>query len=117
MLRYDSPVQLPSRLALEDVEIGGKEICAGTEVDLLLGAANAEHFPDPDRFDVGRPENRPVAFGYGIHFCLGAALARVEAQVAVGALVRRLPRLRLDGAPERRAGVVLRGLRSLPLAF
>jgi len=119
MLRCDSPVQLTSRLAIEDVRIGGKDIRAGTEVDLLLGAANRDpgHFPDPDRFDVGRPENRPVAFGYGIHFCLGAALARVEAQVAVGALVQRFPRLRLDGAPERRPGVVLRGLGSLPLAF
>ncbi len=119
MVRWDSPVQLTSRVAKEDLEIGGKRIRAGFEVDVLLGAANRDPaaFPDPDRFDVTRADTRHVSFGHGIHFCLGAQLARLEAQVAIDALVRRFPRLRLDGNPVWRPGIVLRGLASLPLAL
>jgi cytochrome P450 len=118
-VRYDSPVQLTSRVATCDVELGGKHIRQGEEVDLILGAANRDpaQFADPDRLDVARPDCRPVSFGHGIHFCLGAALARVEGQIALETLAARFPRLRLDDEPPRwREGFVLRGPASLPLS-
>ena len=118
-VRYDSPVQLTSRVATCDVELGGKHVSAGQEVDLILGAANRDpaQFPDPDRLDVGRPDCRPVSFGHGIHFCLGAALARVEGQIALEALLAHFPRLHLDDEPPHwREGFVLRGLASLLLS-
>jgi cytochrome P450 len=119
-LRYDSPVQMTGREAQENVEIGGKQVQAGEIVFALIGAANRDpvQFPDPDRFDITRNDNRHVAFGHGIHFCLGAALARLEAQLAVGEVVRRLPNLRLGTeAPQRRDAFTLRGLTSLPVTF
>ena len=118
-LRYDSPVQLTSRVATCDLELGGKRVRAGHEVDLVLGAANRdpEQFPDPDRLDVTRPDCRHVGFGHGLHFCLGAALARLEGQIALETLVTRFPELRFaDEAPRWREGFVLRGPASLPLA-
>jgi cytochrome P450 len=118
-LRYDSPVQLTSRVATPDLELGGKRILAGQEVDLILGAANRdpEQFSDPDRLDVARSDCRHLSFGHGTHFCLGAALARVEAQIALEALATRFPNLRPDDEPPRwREGFVLRGPASLPLA-
>ena len=118
-LRYDSPVQITDRLATEDVEIGGRQIRKGQLVGLLLGAANRdpEQFPLPDRLDVERRENRHLAFGHGVHFCLGAPLARTEAQLAIGTLLRRFPHL--DGPePEHwRPSIVLRGPVSLPLSL
>jgi cytochrome P450 len=85
-----------------------------------IGAANRDpaHFPDPDRLDIARADNRHIAFGFGIHFCLGAPLARVEGQLAIGALLERMPRLRLAG-PERqwRESSTLRGLKALPVVF
>jgi cytochrome P450 len=120
LLRYDSPVQLTSRVAREELELGGKRITRGQYVSLVLGAANRDPkvFPEPDRLDVGRRENRHVAFGHGIHFCLGAALARLEGQIALGTLLRRMPTLRLETAtPQWRANQALRGLQSLPVAF
>ena len=84
----------------------------------VLGAANRDpaHFPDPERLDVTRRENRHIAFGFGIHFCLGAPLARVEGQIAIGTLLRRLPRMELaSAAPEWRESSTLRGLKSLPV--
>jgi cytochrome P450 len=86
----------------------------------VIGAANRdpEQFPDPDRLDIGRVENRHLAFGQGAHFCIGAPLARIEGQVAFGALLRRLPRLRpVLGGEVRQPGVVLRGLKALSVTF
>jgi hypothetical protein len=120
LLRYDSPVQRTARVANVPVEIGGRAIEAGALVVAAIGAANRDpaHFPDPDRLDVGRRENRHLSFGHGIHFCLGAPLARVEAQIAVGTLLRRMPRLALATAtPEWRESSTLRGLKTLPVTF
>jgi len=120
LLRYDSPVQMTARLPGEDLEIRGQQIQAGQEVNLILAAANRDpaQFEDPDRLDLGRSENRHLAFGQGAHFCLGAPLARLEGQVAFERLVKRFPRLDLTGEKLRwKPGVVLRGLKALPLAF
>src|SRR6185369_10317079 len=85
-LRYDGPVQLTGRGAKEDVEIGGKRILQGERVMTVLAAANRDpaQFPDPDRLDIRRENNYHLAFGQGIHFCLGASLARAEGQIAIG---------------------------------
>jgi len=121
MLRFDSPVQMTSRFAYEDCHIGGKDVPRGAMMLLLLGAANRDPgvFPEPQRFDVRRENaHANIAFGAGIHYCLGAPLARVEGEVAFAALLSRLPRLALaGGAPplEWRENVVLRGLRALPV--
>ena len=117
LLRYDSPVQLTGRLVLEPFEIDGVRIEPGNDVITLLGAANRdpELFPDPDRLDLRRQASEHVAFGGGIHFCLGAPLARLEGQIAVGELVSRFPSLEID--VERsvlRDTVTLRGLTALP---
>jgi cytochrome P450 len=117
LLRFDSPVQLTSRYPLEDLEWDGHKFREGQEVNLMLGAANRdpEVFADPERLDVARADNRHVSFGFGAHFCLGAPLARLEGQIAVGALARRFPRLAIAGEPVRRPGVVLRGYASVPV--
>jgi pimeloyl-[acyl-carrier protein] synthase len=120
LLRYDCPVQLTVRLAREDIELGGKRISGGQTVTLMLGAANRDpaQFPEPDRLEVTRRENPHVAFGHGIHFCLGAALARLEGQIAIGTVLRRLPAIRLAADTlEWRPSHALRGLRSLPVVF
>ncbi len=120
LLRYDSPVQRVSRMVYEDVLIGGRSIPKGSLVLALLGAANRDpaHFPEPDRLDVTRRDNRHLAFGWGIHFCLGAPLARLEAQMTIGTLLRRLPRLALATEQvEWRQTATLRGLAGLPLSF
>jgi cytochrome P450 len=122
-LRYDSSVQLTGRVALEDIEdLGGKKIPKGETVLCLLGSANHDPavYPDrPDQLDITRPNVRPLSFGGGIHFCLGAQLARIEAEVAIATLLRRLPDLRLDNAenPEWRPTFVLRGLKNLPASW
>ena len=120
LLRYDSPVQFTSRHALAGLEIGACGVRAGETVIAVLGAANRDpaQFPDPDRLDLTRAPNRHVAFGGGIHFCLGAPLARMEGRIAISALLERLPGLELGpGAPVRRDTVTLRGLSSLPVTF
>jgi cytochrome P450 len=120
LLRYDSPVQRTGRLLYEDVTIDGKTIPKGSIAVALLGAANRDpaHFPDPDRLDITRPDNRHLAFGWGIHFCLGAPLARLEGQIAFGTLLRRFPRLALGADQvEYRETSTLRGLRALPVTF
>jgi cytochrome P450 len=122
-LRYDSSVQLTGRVALEDIDdLGGKKIPKGESVLCLLGSANRDPavYPDrPESLDITRPNVRPLSFGGGIHFCLGAQLARIEAEVAIATLLRRLPDLRLDDAvnPEWRPTFVLRGLRRLPASW
>jgi hypothetical protein len=122
-LRYDSSVQMTGRVALEDIEdLGGKRIPKGESVLCLLGSANHDPavYPDhPERLDITRPNVKPLSFGGGIHFCLGAQLARIEAEIAISTLLRRLPELRLDDAenPEWRPTFVLRGLKRLPASW
>jgi cytochrome P450 len=121
-LRYDSSVQMTGRTTLEDVELGGRLIPKGEAVLCLLGSANHDPsvYPDhPERLDIVRPNVRPLSFGGGIHFCLGAQLARIEAEIAISTLLRRLPELRLDDAvdPEWRPTFVLRGLKRLPASW
>jgi cytochrome P450 len=122
-LRYDSSVQLTGRVALEEIEdLGGKRIPKGETVLCLLGSANRDPavYPDhPDRLDIVRPNVKPLSFGGGIHFCLGAQLARIEAEIAITTLLRRIPGLRLDDAqnPEWRPTFVLRGLKRLPASW
>jgi cytochrome P450 len=120
LLRYDSPVQRTARITNTEVELGGKTIPKGAFVVTAIGAANRDpaHFPDPDRLDVARADNRHMAFGFGIHFCLGAPLARVEGQLALGTLLQRMPGLRLGAQPlEWRESSTLRGLKALPVEF
>jgi cytochrome P450 len=121
-LRYDSSVQMSGRVALEDVELAGKTIPKGESVLCMLGSANRDPavYPDaPDRLDITRPNVRPLSFGGGIHFCLGAQLARIEAEIAIGTLLRRLPDLRIDDVenPDWRPTFVLRGLKRLPASW
>jgi cytochrome P450 len=120
LLRYDSPVQMTDRRAKEDLEIGGKRIQAGQGVVMSLGAANRDpaQFAEPDRLNLRRQENRHVAFGQGIHFCLGAALARAEAEIAFNTLLRRLrePHVEMEGL-EWEPGIVFRGLSAFPIVF
>lgn len=121
-LRYDSSVQLTYHVAMEDVEIGGVKIPQGDNVMCLLGSANHDPavYPDhPDRLDITRPNVRPLSFGGGIHFCLGAQLARLEAEVALTTLLRRIPNLRIDDVenPKWRPTFVLRGLKELPASW
>ena len=114
-------MQLTGRVALEDIEVGGVAVAKGESVLCLLGSANRDPavYPDPDRLDITRPNVRPLSFGGGIHFCLGAQLARIEAEVAISTLLRRFPNLRLDDAenPEWRPTFVLRGLKRLPASW
>ena len=120
MLRYESPSQHTGRLAPEDVEWEGKVIRKGQAVMAVMAAANRDpdRFPDPDRFDITRADNRHLAFGYAAHFCFGAALARVEGQEAFEAIVRRLPALELQPGPlVWRNNLGLRGLTALPVKF
>jgi len=120
MLRYESPSQHTGRLVPQDVELGGKSMQKGQAVMAVMAAANRdpERFPDPDRFDVTRNDNRHLAFGYAAHFCFGAALARVEAQEAFEAIIRRLPDLELQpGRLHWRNNLGLRGLTALPVKF
>ncbi|HEX6313143.1 MAG TPA: cytochrome P450 [Acidimicrobiia bacterium] len=118
MLRYDSPVTFTQRITLAEYRVGDVTIPPRQQVVTVLAAANRDPdaFPDPDRLDLGRPEaNRHVAFGGGHHYCLGAALARLEGEVAIPTLVRRFPALELAGDPTRRDTFTLRGLERLPV--
>jgi cytochrome P450 len=119
MLRFDSPVQLTGRVALEDADIGGVPAPRGSFVLALIGSANRDPdaHPDPERLDIGREPSRHLAFGQGIHFCLGTPLARLEGQIAMRTLVRRAPALELDGTPSWKDNIVLRGMERLPVAF
>jgi pimeloyl-[acyl-carrier protein] synthase len=120
LLRYDSPVQLTSRLAVEPVELGGQTIEAGRFVDIWLGPANRDpaQFVDPETLDLRRAENRHLAFGYGPHFCVGAPLARLEGQIALSTLLARFPAITLESTPlEYQQTTVFRALRRLPVAW
>jgi cytochrome P450 len=120
MLRYVSPVQLTGRALTEDCEFGGVEFEAGDFAMLLIASGNhdPDQFDDPERFDVTRAPNNHLGFGFGIHHCLGAPLARMETQVALTSLVRRAPRLALAvGDLTYKSNVVLRGLASLPVSM
>jgi pimeloyl-[acyl-carrier protein] synthase len=120
LLRYESPVQHTARIAPQDTELGGKQIRKGQAVIAVMAAANRdpERFPDPDRLDIARADNRHVAFGYGAHFCFGGPLARVEAQVVFEEMLTRFPRWSLDPVPVVwQANLGIRGLTSLPLHF
>ena len=117
MLRFDSALQLFERTALEDVEVGGVTVAAGEKIAVLLGSANRdpEVFESPDEFLVDRSKNPHVAFGVGVHFCLGAPLARMELAESVEALWQRRPDLRLAGDPVSRGTFVLRGHATVPV--
>jgi cytochrome P450 len=119
VLRYDSPVQLTSRRRAGAVDVGGVPVPGGTEVITLLGAGNRDprRFTGPDRFDPLRPDGATLSFGAGAHFCLGAALARLEGAIAFPRLLRRFPRLAAAGEPARRTGLVLRGFETLPVTL
>ena len=115
LLRYDSPVQLDGRVVREDLELGGKRLRAGQKAIALLGAANRdpEAFENPDRLDIGRKGKSHLSFGRGIHYCLGASLAMLEARIAFRGLLDRFPSIRLAAEPRYRDGIVLRGVESL----
>ncbi len=118
MMRFVCPVQLTGRVALEDMEVGGARVGAGEFSMLLIGSANRDPdaFLDPDTFDVTRTDNNHLGFGFGIHHCLGAPLARLEAQIALPALLRRAPHLeRITDELSYKENIVLRGLETLPV--
>ncbi len=114
-LRFDSPVQIDARMTREDVTFGGKRVPAGRRILCLIGAANRDPsaFPDPDRLDIAREARNHLSFGRGIHYCLGAALAKLEARVAFSSLLNRYSSIRLNREPDYKGGVVLRGLKEL----
>ena len=120
-LRFDSSVQLTGRVALEDIELANVKLGSGDSVLCLLGAANRDPavYVEPDRLDITRENIRPLSFGGGVHFCLGAQLARIEAEIAISSLVRRLPGLTLDDPrhPDWRRTFVLRGLKTPPASW
>lgn len=115
MMRFDTPLQLFRRWVLEDVDYKGFRLKQGQEVALLFGSANRDPqtFSDPARLDIMRADNPHISFSLGIHYCLGAPLARLELQVALAKLIHRLPNLRLTRTPEYRDSYVIRGLQSL----
>jgi cytochrome P450 len=120
LLRYESPSQQTARLAPEDLELGDKQIKKRDGVMAVMAAANRDpaRFPDPDRLDLTRKDNRHVAFGWAAHFCFGAPLARIEGQIAFPTLLRRLPNLALEPGPlVWRQNLRLRGLSALPVTF
>ena len=123
LLRFVCPVEMATeRYAREDITIAGTTIPRGELVLAVIGSANrdANYFDNPDSLDVTRENNKHLAFGQGVHYCLGAPLARLEGQIAISTLVRRMPNLRLSIAPDQlrwRGGIVLRGLEALPVSF
>jgi cytochrome P450 len=122
MLRYDGPVQSTARFPKQAANVGGTEIPAGAIAFVVLAAANRDpaKFPAPEKFDITREPNEHVAFGEGIHFCIGAPLARLEASIAFGAMLDRFPNLRFKDAnlkPKYKGSYILRGIESLPMAI
>ena len=119
LMRFDSPLQLFERTATEDVEIAGVTVERGQKIAALLGSANRDPavFADADVLDVGRTDNPHISFGAGVHFCIGAPLARVELQASFGALLSRASRLELGAPARRRPEFVIRGLQDLPVVL
>jgi cytochrome P450 len=121
LLRFRSPVQSMFRVAIEDVEVAGTVIPANARVVAWIGSANHDEaqFPDAERFDIARQPNRHLAFGKGIHYCLGAPLARLEARIAMQALLERISTFNIAPGfqPERHPSLIMLGLRSLPIQF
>jgi cytochrome P450 len=119
LLRFESPLQLNNRVASAAIELPGFVIPAGHFITLAIGAANRDPaiFDAPDRLDIARKPNLHVAFGHGAHACAGMNVARLEARIALGALARRLPALRLDGTPERDMRVRFRGFKRMPVRW
>ena len=117
-LRYVSPVQLGNRISTAEAAIGGKTFPPGTLITLCIGAANRDpaQFPEPDRFDITRWPNRHLAFGFGVHQCVGLSVARLEVQVAVQRFLARFPAYRLDGVPVHGGRARFRGFMSVPMA-
>ena len=118
MLRYDNPVQITYRAALEDAEIRGKRIRKGDLVNSIIGSANRDprRFSNPDQFDITREEGRHLGFGLGIHFCIGAPLVRLEAEIVFETILRRFPNIRLaTDLLEWQEHPIFRGLKSLPV--
>jgi cytochrome P450 len=120
MLRYDSPVQITYRSALEDASLGDKLIHKGDLVNTVLGSANRDpqRFSNPDRFDITRNDGRHLGFGVGIHFCIGAPLVRLEAEIVFETILRRFPKIRLASETvEWQDHPIFRGLKALPVVF
>ncbi|MFJ8230167.1 cytochrome P450 [Streptomyces sp. NPDC094448] len=117
LMRFDTPLQMFERWVLDDIEIGGTVVPRGAELALLFGSANRDpaRFDDPDRLDLSRTDNPHITFGAGIHFCLGAPLARIELAASFGELLREAPTMRLAGEPEWKPGYVIRGVHALPV--
>ncbi|MBM9620326.1 cytochrome P450 [Streptomyces zhihengii] len=115
LMRFDTPLQLFERWVLDDIEIDGTLVPRGSELALLFGSANRDgaRFENPDELDLARPDNPHISFGAGIHYCLGAPLARLELAASFGELLRRAPGLRLVREPEWKPGFVIRGLKEL----
>jgi cytochrome P450 len=119
LMRFDSPLQLFERTATDDVEIGGTTVARGQKIAALLGSANHDPavFGSPEELDVGRADNAHITFGAGVHFCIGAPLARVELQATFRALLERTASIELAGDPVRRPEFVIRGLADLPIVL
>jgi unspecific monooxygenase len=120
LLRFDTPLPMFERWVLDDVEIAGYRLRRGMEVALLYASGNRDprRFPDPDRLDLTRRDNPHLTFGLGIHYCIGAPLARVELQTSFATLLRRLPHIRIAREPvEFTGGFVIRGHRTMPVEF
>jgi len=123
ILRYDGPVEVSNvRWATEDIEFKGKHIEKGEMILISFSSANrdSQQFPNPDQLDITREANNHIAFGKGVHYCVGAPLARLEGEIAIGTLMRRMPNLRLNtdfNSLEWRSGMIIRGLKEIPLLF
>jgi cytochrome P450 len=119
LLRFDSPVQIVGRVVVEPVELSGVSLEPGERVVAYTGAGNRDpqRFADPNELRLDRTDNAPLSFGGGIHYCLGAPLARLEAQIALPALLRRFPNMALAGAPQRRDSLSIKGFTRLPVAL
>ena len=119
LLRFESPLQLNNRLTTAPMAIGGVDVPAGSFLTLAIGAANRDpaEFDEPDRLDLARKPNRHLAFGHGAHACAGMNVARLEARIAIGALLARYPKIDLAGPPQRDRRLRFRGFSALPVTL